>query len=91
MERSYEEFLIEYTNASVGTRCSSQRAIISNQTEKEGRRQRQKEKDQKPSLGFKARRELHQQLITRPKGGKASATTSSSSFLEMLKGVSTFN
>ena len=82
--KSYEEFLIEYTNAQLaqgGT--SSQRAIAQTRQRKREEEQRQKERDQK-RLGSALARRSGSTAITRPKGG-ALATTSSSA-LGRLKG-----
>ena len=74
--KSYEEFLIEYTNAQLaqgGT--STQRAIAQSRQRKREEQQRQKERDQK-RLGNALARRSGSTAITRPKGGPLATRSS---------------
>ena len=74
--KSYEEFLIEYTNAQLaqgGT--SAQRAIAQTRQRKREEQQRQKERDQK-RLGNALARRSGSTSMTRPKGGPLATRSS---------------
>ena len=74
--KSYEEFLIEYTNAQLAQGGTpTQRAIAQTRQRKREEQQRQKERDQKRLGGVLARRS-GSTAITRPKGGPLATRSS---------------